>query len=151
LTWLVLISEDAQSKANYEDFMSCRKVCDARIEAEPDILYGLLRNHVEHLRRDECIISLRARENILGSEREIYPRTSARQGASSSRFTSSGRNDACFSKGSIPWNHMKGVARFVATPIFFSCCSEKMLCSLRASTILPAEMGPMPGTRRSSS
>ena len=47
--WVVLNTEDTQRKANLENARGCRAVCDARIAAQADMLYGSLYEQAKRL------------------------------------------------------------------------------------------------------
>ena len=54
--WLVLNSEDTQDKANSVNAEGCKAVCDARIEAQGDMLYGSLREQARQIRKGNRIV-----------------------------------------------------------------------------------------------
>ncbi len=54
--WVVLNSEDTQGKANLENAMGCKAVCDARIAAQADMLYGSLYKQAKQLRPGDRIV-----------------------------------------------------------------------------------------------
>jgi len=54
--WVVLNSEDTQGKANSENAHGCKAVCDARIAAQADMLYGSLYEQVAQLRPGDRIV-----------------------------------------------------------------------------------------------
>lgn len=54
--WVVLNSEDTQGKANSENARGCKAVCDARIAAQADMLYGSLYEQAKQLRPGDRIV-----------------------------------------------------------------------------------------------
>lgn len=54
--WVVLNSEDTQGEANPVNAEGCKAVCDARIEAQADMLYGSLREQARYLRKGDRIV-----------------------------------------------------------------------------------------------
>jgi hypothetical protein len=54
--WVVLNSEDTQSKANLVNARGCKAVCDARIAAQADMLYGSLYAQAKRLRSGDRIV-----------------------------------------------------------------------------------------------
>ena len=56
--WVVLNSEDTQRKANLENARGCKAVCDARITAQADMLYGSLYEQAKRLRSGDLFVFL---------------------------------------------------------------------------------------------
>jgi len=54
--WVVLNSEDTQGKANLENARGCRAVCEARIVAQADMLYGSLYEQAKQLHPGDRIV-----------------------------------------------------------------------------------------------
>jgi hypothetical protein len=54
--WVVLNSEDTQGKANSQNAEGCKAVCNARIAAQADMLYGSLYKQAARLRPGDRIV-----------------------------------------------------------------------------------------------
>jgi hypothetical protein len=54
--WVVLNSEGTQGKANSKNAKGCKAVCDARIAAQADMLYGSLYKQAKQLRQGDRIV-----------------------------------------------------------------------------------------------
>lgn len=54
--WVVLSSEDTQGKANSQNARGCKAVCDARIAAQADMLYGSLYKQAAQLCQGDRIV-----------------------------------------------------------------------------------------------
>lgn len=66
LIWIVFNSEDTQGVANSVNAEGCKAVCDARIEAQADMLYGTLHEQARLLRKDDPIVMHQGGGTIFG-------------------------------------------------------------------------------------
>jgi hypothetical protein len=56
IIWIVVNAEDTQGKANAINAQGCRELCEARVDAQADMLYGGLLDQASRLGQGDRIV-----------------------------------------------------------------------------------------------
>ena len=68
LIWIVVNAEDTQKQATVRNAEGCRELCDARIEAEADMLYAELCEQAKRLELGARIVMHQGGARSLGGQ-----------------------------------------------------------------------------------
>lgn len=68
IIWIVVSAEDTQGKSNKVNATGCREICEARIDAQADMLYGDLFTQAKELEKGTRIIMHQGGARRLGGQ-----------------------------------------------------------------------------------
>ena len=69
IIWVVVNSEDTQRRANAANAQGCRELCEARVDAQADMLYGRLFGQANELSEGDRIVMHQGGARPLGGQR----------------------------------------------------------------------------------
>ena len=69
IIWVIVNSEDTQGKANATNAQGCRELCEARVDAQADMLYEQLSGQANELSEGDRIVMHQGGAKMLGGQR----------------------------------------------------------------------------------